>query len=295
VEYQTNFLGYMLAVFSVFIFGFLAIILMPFLVSLTKVAIHRCAKCLNEVKSTSFFDFESLEDKLIAFNIGTMGVILTRKYLLYIVAVITTALCIYLFLLNEVSHNHEIRTLSGYDWAQFRQDCGWEKFQKNPNSALSNFDRKYFNEAVGWEGYVIRISMEDEASMNYYQHTASILIKMEPGDQGETTHGADLALSFSYRVYDLHRDVLDSLHRGDKVQFNATLMSMGDSVHLHHCHTFQIAKLPGHKNVDAHVHGGGRYKFKLVHQDENGNEIKAEGDAQASPEMIALKTTETAK
>lgn len=47
VEYRTNFLGYMLAVFSVFLFGFVAVILMPFLVSLTKVALHRCAKCLN--------------------------------------------------------------------------------------------------------------------------------------------------------------------------------------------------------------------------------------------------------
>ena len=112
--------------------------------------------------------------------------------------------------------------------------------------------------------------MEDEASMNFYQHTASILIKMEPGDQGEQTHGADLALSLSYRVYDLHRDVLDGLHRGDKVQFNSTLMSMGDNVHLHHCHTFQIAKVEGHKNVDAHVHGAGRYKFKMVHTDEDG-------------------------
>lgn len=118
--------------------------------------------------------------------------------------------------------------------------------------------------------------MEDEASMNFYQHTASILIKMEPGDQGEQTHGADLALSLSYRVYDLHRDVLDGLHRGDKVQFNSTLMSMGDNVHLHHCHTFQIAKVEGHQNVDAHVHGAGRYKFKMVHTDEDGKQKEPE-------------------
>ena len=116
VEYRTNALGYMLAVFSVFVFGILAIILMPFLVSLTKIAVHRCAKCLNEVKSTSFFDFESLSDKVIAFNVGNMGIVLTRKYLLYIVSIIVMSLVIYVFLLNEVSHNHEIRALSGYTW-----------------------------------------------------------------------------------------------------------------------------------------------------------------------------------
>ena len=254
----------MVSVFSVFIFGFLALILMPFLVSLTKVAVHRCAKCLNEVKSKSFFDIEALEDKVITFNIGNFGVALTRKYLLYIVGLISMILCIYVFILNEVTHNHEIRPISSHTWPQYRTDCGWDKYKFNPNQALVNFDRKYFNEAIGWEGYIVRISMEDENSMNYYQHTASILLKMDPPDQAKENHSADIALSFSYRVYDLHRDVLDSLHRGDKVQFNATLMSAGDAIHLHHAHTFQIAKVPGHKEVEAHAHLSGRYKFKVV-------------------------------
>ena len=67
VEYKTSLLGYLVAIFSILIFGFLSIILMPFLVSLTKSANHRCAKCLNEVKSNSFFGFSSLEDKLLTF------------------------------------------------------------------------------------------------------------------------------------------------------------------------------------------------------------------------------------
>lgn len=85
---------------------------MPFLVSLTKQALHRCAKCLNEVKSNSYFGFSSLEDKIISFNVGNFGVILTRRYLLYIVVTITVGLLIYLFVLNENAHNHEIRPIS---------------------------------------------------------------------------------------------------------------------------------------------------------------------------------------
>ena len=50
VEYRTNMLGYLVALFFVFIFGILAFILLPFVISATKVAKHRCAKCLNEVK-----------------------------------------------------------------------------------------------------------------------------------------------------------------------------------------------------------------------------------------------------
>ena len=65
VEYRTSFLGYLVAILAILVFGFMSIILMPFLVSLTKVALHRCAKCLNEVKSNSYFGFSSLEDKVI--------------------------------------------------------------------------------------------------------------------------------------------------------------------------------------------------------------------------------------
>ena len=49
VEYQPSLLGYILTMIAMLIFGFLSLILMPFLVSLTKTAIHRCAKCLNQV------------------------------------------------------------------------------------------------------------------------------------------------------------------------------------------------------------------------------------------------------
>ena len=64
VEYRPSLLGYLLTMLSLLIFGFFALILMPFLVSLTKSAIHRCAKCLNEVQNNSYFGFSSLEDKV---------------------------------------------------------------------------------------------------------------------------------------------------------------------------------------------------------------------------------------
>jgi len=78
VEYRPSLLGYLLTMLSLLIFGFFALILMPFLVSLTKSAIHRCAKCLNEVQNNSYFGFSSLEDKvctspLISFKLELRG------------------------------------------------------------------------------------------------------------------------------------------------------------------------------------------------------------------------------
>lgn len=141
VEYKASTLGYLIAVLSILIFGFLSIILMPFLVSLTKQAIHRCAKCLNEVKSNSYFGFSSLEDKLVTLSIGKMGVILTRRYLLYIVVSIVCGMAIYLSILTESGHNHEVSktsfannnagAISGLKWVDYKRDCGFTGYSSN--------------------------------------------------------------------------------------------------------------------------------------------------------------------
>ena len=101
VAYETNLLGYLIAVFAILIFGMLSLLMMPFLVGLTKQANHKCARCLNDVKQTGWFGLDNLEDKVIAKNFGNFGIVLTRKYLLYIVAVIGVILSIYTFILVE--------------------------------------------------------------------------------------------------------------------------------------------------------------------------------------------------
>lgn len=50
VAYETNMLGYLIAVFAILIFGLMSMLMMPFLVGLTKQAVHKCGKCLNDVK-----------------------------------------------------------------------------------------------------------------------------------------------------------------------------------------------------------------------------------------------------
>ena len=107
VEYRPSLLGYLLTMLAMLIFGILSLVLMPILVSLTKTAIHRCAKCLNEVKDSSYFGFASMEDKLVALQIGSFGIILTRKLLLYMALVVSAMLTIYVFILVEEAHIHD--------------------------------------------------------------------------------------------------------------------------------------------------------------------------------------------
>ena len=56
---------------------------------------------MNDVKQSSLFGLNSLEDKVIAKKIGNFGIILTRKYLLYIAMVVALCMSIYTFILVE--------------------------------------------------------------------------------------------------------------------------------------------------------------------------------------------------
>lgn len=108
VEYRPSLLGYLLTILAILIFGIISLVLLPFLVSMTKMAIHRCAKCLNEVKTNSYFGFSSMDDQVLTLKFGNFGIILTRKMLLYAVMVITAFLAIYAFVWVESKHNHDI-------------------------------------------------------------------------------------------------------------------------------------------------------------------------------------------
>ena len=101
VSYETNLLGYLIAVFAILIFGIMSMLIMPFLVGLTKQAQHKCGKCLNDVKQASLFGLNSLEDKVIAKQFGNFGVILTRRHLAYMAMVMFAALSIYTFIVVE--------------------------------------------------------------------------------------------------------------------------------------------------------------------------------------------------
>ena len=159
---------------------------------------------------------------------GKFGIILTRRYLLYIVMTLTVGMAIWVFLLTETGHNHEIRPITNIGWSDYRNDCGYVAFVKNPHQAVAKFDRYYQNQGISWDGYVIRISLNEEDAINFSYHSSSIMIKMDPEDQ-EGGHGADLGLSLSQKVLSSYKNVIDDLHRGDHIRFNATILSMGDT------------------------------------------------------------------
>ena len=74
------------------------------------------------------------------------------------------------------------------------------------------------------------------------------MVKMETSDIPDGV-GADLGVSLSESNLEKYSDEIESLHIGDHVKFNATLISLGDRHHLHHLSAFNIEKIEGHMDV----------------------------------------------
>jgi len=84
--------------------------------------------------------------------------------------------------------------------------------------------------------------------------------------------GADVGLTFSEFNMEKFADVIEDLHTGDHIKFNGTMITLGDSFHLHHLRGWGLEKLSGHKDVYAHAHRMGRYKVRYQHDEDDQKE-----------------------
>lgn len=100
---------------------------------------------MNEVKTNTFFGFNSMEDKVMTFSVGKIGIILTRKMILYAIMVVTAMLAIYAFVWVESHHNHEIAPISGITWAAYSSEVGHSAWLKSPKKTERTFVQKYMD------------------------------------------------------------------------------------------------------------------------------------------------------
>jgi hypothetical protein len=154
---------------------------------------------------------------------------------------------------------------------------------------MIKFERSYFGRGISWDGYVIRVNLNEDDPMSMAFHSGSILVKMNVDDR-EGAHGADVGLSLSEHMLQMYADEVGDLNRGDHIRFNSTMQSMGDAHHLHHLHTFHIEKLPGHRDVEAHAYSSGRYKVKIEPHD--GKEHPETKEAPAAPSDALASSVE---
>ena len=93
----------------------------------------------------------------------------------------------------------------------------------NPRSTKNKFDVRYRFRGVSWDGYVVRVSVNEEGDpISRITNAASILVKMNEDDR-EGVHGADIGISISEHILTLYNQEIGDLYRGDHIRFNATM------------------------------------------------------------------------
>jgi len=130
--------------------------------------------------------------------------------------------------------------------------------------AYRKFEMYHFGKQISWEGYVIRVNLNEDDPLSMRYHSVQIMVKMEPEDH-KNEHGPDIGLTFSELNLERNSEAIEILKIGDKIKFNATLISLGDKHHIHHLRAFHLEKIDGHKDVWSQANGKGRYKLKIAH------------------------------
>jgi len=79
---------------------------------------------------------------------------------------------------------------------------------ENPRKAYRNFEMNYFGKMVGWNGYIIRVNLNDDDPMSMAYHSAQLMVKMEPSDMPDG-HGADIGVTMSEMNLDRYSEEID--------------------------------------------------------------------------------------
>eukprot|EP00357_Protocruzia_adherens_P034364 CAMPEP_0114995796 /NCGR_PEP_ID=MMETSP0216-20121206/13938_1 /TAXON_ID=223996 /ORGANISM="Protocruzia adherens, Strain Boccale" /LENGTH=331 /DNA_ID=CAMNT_0002359897 /DNA_START=60 /DNA_END=1055 /DNA_ORIENTATION=+ len=276
VEYEANVVTYIACFLIFLVFNVYSLIIIPFLIPLTKSAVHKCTNCFNRVGAKNCMGIPFWKDKVISFQVGNFAVVLSRVYVAAIVLIIGI-----IGYVSLVTYIHKTVYIYPYTWEEYKTDCGREALLKSPEGVMNKFRSTYSHKGVEWEGYVVKI---DQSSDRWFAspHSAAIQVKMENSDSEKYP---DLYLTFSEEYFQEFRSVLATLDRGDPIKFVAVLIAAANENQLHHMHATQLEKLEKPKmNVDEifqnlrtsplqlhdhhhHGHGHGqptKIKFKTV-------------------------------
>ena len=113
--------------FAVFLLlGMWSLLIMPCILGILRDQRHRCPKCHNEIKEDSIFS--SLDDNLLGFNIGSFGILVTKRILLKLLIAV---ICIGL---TSLTYEYVVEGPAWYldgreadlsiTWDNFVKDCG---------------------------------------------------------------------------------------------------------------------------------------------------------------------------
>jgi len=139
LEESTPVYVYLLCFVIYLVIGFFSVLIYPCIVGIFRDQRHRCPKCHNEIKEDSIFS--SLDDKIMTFNVGTFGVLVTRrtliKMLMFLVCVGLATLAWDVVVEGPTWYLEGRQADKNLIWVDFVKDCG---LNNNRQTIISSFE-----------------------------------------------------------------------------------------------------------------------------------------------------------
>lgn len=155
VEESTSVISFLLMVMILILtydwgtwwFFVLFMVLFPCITGIFRIQTHSCPECLNEVNQTSIFSRLDLEDQIFTFKIGSFGMLIKRRTLLYSLLVIVV-LGLTCYIIDSQSRHPLVNKVMQQTKKRIDYQMTWGKFQdffENPNGFSNDEYSRLYN------------------------------------------------------------------------------------------------------------------------------------------------------
>jgi hypothetical protein len=181
-------------------------------------------------------------------------VVVSRGYAICLLVVFSFLCLLYVYLKPfELNGYHGVyetpkdSKVVDYTWQEYLQDCGGEVIVENTVHARNIFNTKWENNQVTWRGYFAESKQMHGSWLFSSDHALNLLLKMQPS---ESALYPDLVLSVPSKLLSEKRSLIQSLKKGDELEFRAHVVSLGNEFKLHHLHGVDFSKTGGFKELN---------------------------------------------
>jgi len=244
IEHESSWVTYAVAIVLLMVLNWAALCVVPVVFPLFKDVVHHCPKCLSVLAKTPRVAITSFKQEVMSFRFGSCVLVLARKYVLMLVAVMAV-----------VGGLHFLRTagapvagaellprgeLSTIGWQDFLKDCGYKSYLGNPIHVTMAFNEFYKNKTVHWKGSLHAI--EEGLSLLWWNQRGAVYVRMDPPQFTGRRGLPDLLLTYTEGT--TVAATVRKLKRGSGLDFEATFMEVGRRGAPHVLALWDLKSLP---------------------------------------------------
>mmetsp|Transcript_34964 Transcript_34964/g.88064 ORF Transcript_34964/g.88064 Transcript_34964/m.88064 type:complete len:306 (+) Transcript_34964:122-1039(+) len=228
IEHEASWVTYAVCLAMLFVLNWAALCVVPVVYPLFKDVVHHCPRCLSVLATRSRVELPSPKQEVMSFRFGSCVIVLARKYVIMLAAVMAVIGGIHWVRSSGSSaasgaeHWHRGPSVEK-TWEDFTRDCGYKSYLGNPIHVSVAFKENYKNKTIHWEGTVHHV--EDSLSFLWFSQRGAVFIRMQPPQFPSKRDMADLVLL--YNDGDEVARAAGKLPRGKRISFEATFIDVG--------------------------------------------------------------------